>query len=168
MATVHLICGPAGVGKTTYAKGLAKGIHAVRFSIDDWMVELFHKDISEDIDFAWLAARVTRVETMIWHTAAEVLRVGRDVILDLGFVTADQRRAHIAKAAALGAKVQLYALDADKETRWQRIDKRNTAKAADFVFEITPEIFDALEEQFQPVTDGESPENTSIRRIQMA
>src|SRR5947209_2765871 len=41
VATVHLICGSTGAGKTTYAKALATRTHAVRLSIEDWMAMLF-------------------------------------------------------------------------------------------------------------------------------
>ena len=43
MARLILVCGPTGVGKTTYSISLAKEIEAIRFSIDHWMQTLFLK-----------------------------------------------------------------------------------------------------------------------------
>jgi hypothetical protein len=39
-AALHLICGQAGSGKTTYAKQLEMQLSAFRFSKDEWMVSL--------------------------------------------------------------------------------------------------------------------------------
>lgn len=47
MTKLILICGPSGVGKTTYSLSLTKEIEAVRFSIDPWMQTLFSEDIRQ-------------------------------------------------------------------------------------------------------------------------
>ena len=44
MSTVHLVFGPQGAGKTTHARALAARIGGVRFSIDEWMAQLFAPD----------------------------------------------------------------------------------------------------------------------------
>lgn len=38
---IHLVCGSAGAGKTTYAGKLSRQLGALPLSIDDWMVGLF-------------------------------------------------------------------------------------------------------------------------------
>ena len=40
MGKVHLILGPQGAGKSTYARHLAQKESATRFSIDEWMQKL--------------------------------------------------------------------------------------------------------------------------------
>ena len=40
MATVHLLCGKVGSGKTTFARRLEQN-GAVRYSVDDWMLRLY-------------------------------------------------------------------------------------------------------------------------------
>jgi predicted kinase len=37
---VHMICGFAGVGKTTLARQLQRQTNGMRFSIDEWMISL--------------------------------------------------------------------------------------------------------------------------------
>ena len=44
---MHLLCGPTGAGKTTYARELAEAESAVRFSIDEWMSALFWMDAGD-------------------------------------------------------------------------------------------------------------------------
>ena len=56
MAVIHMICGPVGVGKTTYAIELAEKLGAVRFSIDDWISELFFPDKPDPLSYEWAVA----------------------------------------------------------------------------------------------------------------
>ena len=44
-AVLHLICGQAGSGKTTYAKQLETHLNAFRFTKDEWMVSLYGRHI---------------------------------------------------------------------------------------------------------------------------
>jgi predicted kinase len=50
MATVHLICGFLGAGKTTFAKALAEQKSAIRFSIDELYLRLFADGPTYDVD----------------------------------------------------------------------------------------------------------------------
>ena len=45
-ARVHLVFGPVGAGKSTYARALATREKGVRFAVDDWMHELFAPDMT--------------------------------------------------------------------------------------------------------------------------
>ncbi len=59
MARINLVCGPTGVGKTTYSLSLSKEAKAIRFSIDPWMQALFADDMTE-LDYSWMIERVNR------------------------------------------------------------------------------------------------------------
>jgi predicted kinase len=48
LATVHLIHGCLGAGKTTFAKKLAEEVNGVRFNPDEWMVRLYGEDPPAD------------------------------------------------------------------------------------------------------------------------
>ena len=39
-ATLHVVFGPTGAGKSTYAKALARSEPAVHFAIDDWITTI--------------------------------------------------------------------------------------------------------------------------------
>src|SRR5687768_55420 len=43
-ARVHLVLGPVGAGKSTFALELARSSGAVRLTLDEWMTELFRPD----------------------------------------------------------------------------------------------------------------------------
>ena len=109
-ATLHLICGSTGAGKTTHALHLAREFGAIHFSIDDWMVRLFGPDAraaAHSPDWPWIAERIARCEDMITRQALEVGRLGLSSILDIGLQRADRRR-HLARhALEAGLQTQL-------------------------------------------------------------
>ena len=53
MPTAHLICGPPGAGKTTYAMNLARREGALRFTVDEGMARFFWPDAPEPLTFQW-------------------------------------------------------------------------------------------------------------------
>jgi predicted kinase len=81
--TVHLIYGPVGAGKSTYAKKLSAEKNAIHFAIDEWMHSLFGEDKPERMDMTWTMTRVQRCEAQIWLTCMQILASGRDVVLEL-------------------------------------------------------------------------------------
>jgi len=46
---IHLVCGPIGAGKTTYAKDLSKKENTILFSEDDWLRKLFVPEAPEGL-----------------------------------------------------------------------------------------------------------------------
>ena len=52
-ATIHLVCGSTGAGKTTHALRLCRQLGAMHFSADDWMVALFAPDTPQRADWTW-------------------------------------------------------------------------------------------------------------------
>lgn len=86
MATVHLVFGPQGAGKTTYSCQFADKSECALFSIDDWMGELYGPDLPKPMSFPWIMERVQRCERRIWSVASDVVQRGGNVVLDLGFM----------------------------------------------------------------------------------
>ena len=68
----HLVAGPTGAGKTTFALALTERLGGVRFSIDEWMTTLFWPDAPAALDYAWAIERVNRCEAMIAEAALAV------------------------------------------------------------------------------------------------
>src|ERR1700687_3301862 len=90
-ATLHVIVGPCGAGKTTYAHTFARREKAAAFILDDWMARLFGPDMPEPLEYAWMLERVGRCEAQIWSTAAAVLATGSPAILDIGLMRRSDR-----------------------------------------------------------------------------
>lgn len=155
MNTLHLIYGPQGAGKSTLARRLAQAHRAQRFSIDDWMCQLYGPDVPQPIDFGWIAERVQRCETRIRDCAFTAVRCGCDAVLDLGFMTAASRDAWAAQAQAEGLPLQWHYVDAPLAERRARVAARNTMRGDTFAFEVTPAMFDFMEQRFEPPSPAE-------------
>jgi len=85
MATLHLMVGLPGSGKTTLARQLEVDHRALRLTVDEWHVRLFGMDVEDHSDDSDLATHNTRheaIEALLWETASRVLVLGVDVILD--------------------------------------------------------------------------------------
>jgi len=144
-ATLNVIFGPCGAGKTTYAHTFARREKAVAFILDDWMARMFGPDMPEPIQYDWMLERVGRCEAQIWATAAGVLATGTSVILDIGLMRrADRARVReIAEATEL--PLQFHFVDAPPEVRRARVVDRNVVRGASFAIEVTPDLFDFIE-----------------------
>jgi predicted kinase len=143
--TLHVIFGPSGAGKTTYAHAFARRERAVAFILDDWMARLFGPDMPTPLEYDWMIERVGRCEAQIWSSAAAVIAAGTSVILDIGLMrTADRARVReIAEAVEL--PLQFHFVDAPQEVRRTRVGERNVVRGESFAIEVTPEIFEFIE-----------------------
>lgn len=85
--TAHLLHGFIGCGKTAFARRLEDELPAVRFTHDEWMARLYGQNPPEDK----FAEYFDRVDALLWQQALSVLRVGSDVIMDIGFWSRESR-----------------------------------------------------------------------------
>ena len=154
-ATVHIVFGSQGAGKTTYSRQLADATNSTRFSIDEWMGELFGPDLPTPMNLTWIMERVQRCESRIWSTASEVVQRGGSAALDLGFLRVSDRSRFIKLAEVKGLPVQLHYVDAPHDVRRARVASRNAKKGETFAFEVTPAMFDFMEKQFERPTETE-------------
>lgn len=152
---VNLISGSTGAGKTTFALELAAKRRAIRFSIDDWMTELFWPDQAPGEDYRWAIERVERCERQIRAVCRDILKAGGEVVLDLGFTERVQRARFRDWASEIGAETVTYFVTADVEARRARVRQRNDERKETFAFQVTDEMFDFMETIFEPPTQEE-------------
>jgi predicted kinase len=148
-ATLHVIFGPSGAGKTTYAHAFARREGAVAFILDEWMARLFAPDMPQQVEYDWLVERVGRCEAQIWSTAAGALAAGTSVILDLGLLRRSDRDRVREIAEAVELPVQWHYVTATPEVRRARVAERTRVHGANLALQVTPDMFEFVEGVFE-------------------
>ena len=149
MATVHLLCGQPGSGKTTFARELEETQKAIRYTYDKWMVQLYGRSPSAD----QFEALFNRVSNLIWRIATRNLALGTDVILDKGFWYKRDRENIRQAAAAIGAESKLYFLDAPIDVLRKRVLTRS--KNDQDSLWINNQAFTEFINRFEPPSNDE-------------
>ena len=150
MATLFLICGLPGAGKTTLAKQLEDSVPALRLCPDEWIARLL-ADINDIPERDRLREPV---QELLWEVAKRALTLGGDVILEFGFWSREERMRYRAEAEALGARVELRYLDVPRDELWSRLTKRN-ANLPPGTFAVIEEDLDLWLTWFEPVGEDE-------------
>lgn len=166
MSGVILVVGCTGAGKTTYARQLADEMGGIRFSIDEWMVPLFGPDQPKPIRFDWMMERVNRCEAMIFTVVGQAVARGIPAVLDLGFTKREHREKFRTLCANAGLNVEVHFVDVPRETRWQRVQARNSEQGETFAMEVDRSMFDFMEGMWEPPLPDEWQANGG-RRIGM-
>jgi predicted kinase len=156
MPTAHLICGSVGAGKTTYATALADRVRGVRFSVDEWMMNLFLPDRPESLSLGWAIERTARCEMQMWAVGDQLLARHIDVVFDVGLSKREHRERFRMRAAQAGADSKLHYLDVDADTRRERVRQRNgQIHRASTPLIVTDAMFDWMDGSFEAPDDDE-------------
>ena len=149
-ATLYLLCGLPGSGKTTRARELEADGRGVLLNADSWVWKLYPDD-------AEAAARDERkgiVEQLQWEVAEQLLGGGISVILDWGLWARVERNHYRDRAQALGTVVETVFLDVPVEVLHERVTQRNR-NLPPGTFRIAAEELDEWAERFEPPTADE-------------
>ena len=153
--SVHFVFGPQGAGKSTYSRKLARLNNGTRFSIDDWMIQLYGPDLPKPLNLNWIMERVKRCEQQIWSTAKEIALNGGNTVLDLGFIKASNRAEFLQLAQQADLSSELHYVIAPHDERRRRVLARNVEKGETFAFEVTPTMFDYMEKETEAPSEAE-------------
>ena len=154
-AQIHLVLGPVGAGKSTYALELAREHAAIRLTLDEWMVALFRPDRPETNVMDWYVERAARSVEQIWKVARGTVQVGTNVVLEIGLLQRHQREAFYARVAEAGVELTLHVLDAARDVRRQRVQQRNLEQGPTFSMVVPPDVFEIASDLWQPPDPSE-------------
>src|SRR5579862_3219182 len=116
-ATVYLICGFIGAGKTTFAKKLEERTGAVRITKDEWSIRL----IGNDPAFAGYAEWDEKIIGLSRDFAFYLAGKGISVIMDEGFWGKEEREDLKRQISAIGAGAVVYYVDTPIEEIRERV-----------------------------------------------
>lgn len=115
-ATLSIITGLPGVGKSTRAAALEAASGAVRMEPDAWMSAL-------KLDL-WDEQRRFAIEALQWRLSRRYLTAGVSVIIEWGTWGRDERMRLAGEARTLGARSELHWLTAPLDVMLERIRRR--------------------------------------------
>jgi predicted kinase len=142
MPTVHLIEGPIGAGKSTFATALASRTEGVHIALDEWFANLFSPDRPAGDFVSWYIERKERLIALIWRHSQRLLSSGKDVILELGLIQHGPRIEFCREIQGNGHALIIHVLNAPTDVRRERVQRRNTEKGATFSMVVPDHVFD--------------------------
>jgi predicted kinase len=139
-ATLLLMVGLPGAGKTTRARELAVAYRALRLTPDDWMIPLFGDPMAD--------GKRDVLEGRLIVVALQALKLGTSVVLDFGLWGRDERSALRWLAASAGASCLVIYLPVDRHVQRARIAHRQ-ATAPHTTVPMSEADIDTWRQQFQ-------------------
>lgn len=156
MAHLHLIVGPVGAGKSTFARQLCREHSSVRLSLDEWMAQLFGPDERPAVGrLEWYRARTERCLEQIWSLTRQLMGVSTSVVLEIGLIQRHEREAFYRRVEEAGFGLTVYVLDAPREVRRERVQRRNQERGETFSMEVPPQFFELASDLWEPPGDDE-------------
>lgn len=155
MAQLHLVIGPVGAGKSTFASRLGREHGALRLTLDDWMTRLFRPDRPAEDVLPWYVERAARCVDQIWQVSLDALAAGVDVVLEIGLIRRAEREAFYARVDDAAVGLEVYLVDAPRELRRQRVAQRNRERGETFSMEVPPAFFELASDRWEPPADDE-------------
>lgn len=155
MTTIHLVEGPVGAGKSTYAGRLSLDLSAPVLNLDEWMVTLFRPDRPDTGFMAWYQDRKARCIEQIWKVASDLVELGSPVILELGLVQRADREAFYHRVDGTDHPLEVHVLDAPTALRRQRVRHRNETQTGTFRMVVSDEVFALANAAWQPPDEQE-------------
>lgn len=155
MAMLHMIEGPVGAGKTTYANRLGKDLKTAPLVLDDWMATLFRPDRPEGEIWEWYGERKRRCVEQIWQVARRHVELGGNAIVELGLIQRAQRLAFYERAETANVRLRVHVLDADPVERLRRVRARNVEMGETFAMAVSDDVFAMASAMWESVDTAE-------------
>lgn len=149
-ATLYLMVGLPGAGKTTKAKLIERETGAVRFTPDEIIINRHGGSLGpEKHDLVR-----SKIEDEIWEEAQKLLKSRQNVVLDFGFWEKKERDKKREQAEKVGALTKIIFLDAPVDELWRRSSSRPETKKVG-TLHFTRKDLDNWSKIFEPPTKQE-------------
>ena len=147
--TLYLMVGLPGSGKTSKAKEIETEQSALRFTPDEWILDLYGHDADRSLNDSVR----NPVEALQWKIAKRALSIGYNVVLDWGLWTKEERTRFREEAQDLGVQVKVVFLDLSLDELWERISQRPESQKG--TLHIRREELEEWSKRFEPPTEEE-------------
>lgn len=142
------MCGPAGSGKSAVAARLvADGFVRLSFDVEAWARGARTMPLPDSLQAA--------IDADLRARLIELVRAGRDVVLDFSFWSRQLRQEWRAVLAPLGVVAETVYLATDRGTALARVRARTGRGPDDF--QLTEELAARYFDGFEPPTSSEGP-----------
>jgi predicted kinase len=148
VSRVIFMCGPAGAGKSTYAKRLEReGMVRLSFDVASWRRGITAMPLPPDVH--------AEVEADLRAQLLELVATGTDVVLDFSFWSRRMRDDYRRLLEPTGVVPETVYLATDRETVQRRVRTRRGSHPDDVVLpeDLVVKYFD----HFEPPTPDEGP-----------
>lgn len=157
MNLIHLIEGPVGAGKSTYAKALAKSGGITHIALDEWFARLYSPDRPPGNFVPWYLERKDRLIELILSYARTVLATN-SIALELGLIQQAPRLALLRRLQEEGIHFCVHVLDAPINVRRERVQRRNTEQGETFSMVVPDNIFEIASSMWEEPDEFEQEE----------
>ncbi len=158
MPKIHLIEGPVGAGKSTFAAALALRIGGVHIALDEWFAKLFSPDRPATDVMPWYIEHKARLVDHIWNHAQALLACGVPPVLELGLVQRHSREDFYQRIREAGVELAPYLLLASRDVRRERVMRRNVEQGATFSMVVPAPFFEMASDVWEAPDDLEIAE----------
>jgi predicted kinase len=148
MARVVFMCGPAGSGRSSYARGLEeRGYTRLSFDDEAWRRGIVRQPLDEAVR--------AEIETALRRRLVRLVEEGSDVVLDFSFWSRAMRDEYRSLLRPLGITPETVYLATPREVALGRVRARANGHPDDVVLpeSVAAQYFD----HFEPPTTEEGP-----------
>jgi predicted kinase len=148
VSRVIFMCGPAGAGKSTYARCLeSQGMVRLSFDVEMWARGISTVPLSPEVH--------EEIEGGLRARLLELISAGADVVLDFSFWSRPMRDEYRSLLEPTGVIPETIYLATDRETVLNRMRTRCGSHPDDYV--LTEELVARYFDHFEPPTPDEGP-----------